>query len=394
LPLACDNRNRFVVSRHEADTSASKHQARVFLTVTEQAGGASLALSGEWNLARIGELDAALSAARLPPAPVVLDGSRLEALDTSAALALLLRLAAAGATIGRTVNLSPAHSRIIEAVRAQAGERAPSAPRAWGIVAGIGYAAVAFVRLVLAHVDFTGRAAAGIAALARHPGRWRWKETVAQLQHVCIEAIPVVALVSALIGMVLAYLFGLQAEKYGASIFVVDAVAIGSARELAPLLVAVIVAGRSGAAFTAQLGTMRLTEEIDALTTLGLSPLQVLVLPRVLALVGSLPLLVFVGDIAALAGAMAASGPLLGIAPAVFIERVHSQLALRHLFIGLAKGAVFGATIALIGTRAGMTVGRDARSIGVATTSTVVRCIVAVIVLDAFFAVWLQQVRL
>ena len=366
----------------------------MFLTLTEEAGAPSLALSGEWSLARIGELDAALSAARLPAAPLTLDGSRLKSLDTSAALALLLRLGAAGASIGRTVNLSPAHSRVIEAVRAQAGEPPAPPSRAWGVLANLGYAAVAFARAVRAHVDFAGRAAAGLAELARHPRRWRWKETLAQLQHVAIEAIPVVALVSALIGTVLAYLFGLQAEKYGASIFVVDAVAIGSARELAPLLVAVIVAGRSGAAFTAQLGTMRLTEEIDALSTLGLSPLQVLVLPRLLALVASLPLLVFVGDVAAMVGAMAASGPLLGISPPVFIERVHSQLALRHVFIGLAKGAVFGATIALIATRAGMTVGRDARSIGIATTSTVVRCIVAVIVLDALFAVWLQQVHL
>ncbi len=229
----------------------------MFLTVTEEDGRASLALSGDWSLGRIGELDAVLSAARLPAAPLTLDGSRLQTLDTSAALALLLRVAAAGASIGGWVNLKPAHLRIIETVEAQAGVRASIAPRAWGIVAGTGYAAVAFARFVLAHIDFAGRAAAGLAGLARDPGRWRWKETIAQLQHVCLEAIPVVALVSALIGTVLAYLFGLQAEKYGASIFVVDAVAIGSARELAPLLVAVIVAGRSGAAFTAQLGTMR-----------------------------------------------------------------------------------------------------------------------------------------
>jgi phospholipid/cholesterol/gamma-HCH transport system permease protein len=366
----------------------------MFLTLTEEEGRASLALTGEWNLARIGELDAALAAARLPPAALTLDGSRLQALDTSGALTLLVRLGAAGASIGRIVNLSPTHSRILETVRAQANARLPQAPQAWGLVTGLGYAGIAFARLARAHFNFAGRAAAALAEVAAHPGRLRWKELVAQLQHVCVEAIPVVALVSALIGTVLAYLFGLQAAKYGASIFVVDAVAIGSARELAPLLVAVIVAGRSGAAFTAQLGSMRLTEEIDALRTLGLSPMQVLVVPRLLALVATLPLLVFVGDVAALLGAMAASGPLLGLAPAVFLERVHSELALRHVFIGLAKGAVFGATVAIIGCRAGMTVARDARSIGIATTSTVVRCIVAVIVLDAFFAVWLQQVRL
>jgi phospholipid/cholesterol/gamma-HCH transport system permease protein len=364
----------------------------VLLTVTQDEGGANLALSGDWSLVRIRELDAALSAARLPAAPVTLDGAGLRSIDTSAALALLVRLGAAGASVGRTVNLKPGHSRIIDTVRAQVGAAPGDAARRRGIVGALGFAAVAFGRLLLAHVEFAGRTAAALAELAVHPGRARWKELLAQLQHVCIDAIPVIVLVTMLIGTVLAYLFGLQAEKYGASIFVVDAVAIGSARELAPLLVAVIVAGRSGAAFTAELGTMRLTEEIDALRTLGLSPMQVLVVPRVLALAASLPLLVFAGDVAALLGAMTASAPLLGIVPVVFIERVHSALGLRHVVIGLVKGAVFGATIAIIGCRAGMTVGRDARSIGIATTSTVVRCIVAVIVLDAAFAVWLQAI--
>ena len=366
----------------------------MLLAITQEDGGAKLALAGEWTLARIQEVDAALAAAPLPAAPVTLDGARLEVLDTTAALALLVRLADARASIGRTVNLKPAYGRILDTVRAQAGARTADRARPWGVIANLGYAAASVARLVHAHVDYAGRVAAAIAKLAAQPRRARWKEFVAQLQHVCLEAIPVVALVTALIGTVLAYLFGLQAEKYGASIFVVDAVAIGAARELAPLLAAVIVAGRSGAAFTAELGTMRLTEEIDALHTLGLSPMQLLVVPRVLALAASLPLLVFVADVAALLGAMAASGPLLGIVPAVFMERVHSQLALRHVLIGLAKGAAFGATIALIGCRAGMTVGRDARAIGAATTATVVRCIVAVIVLDAFFAVWLQLVRL
>jgi phospholipid/cholesterol/gamma-HCH transport system permease protein len=365
------------------------------LTVEHEAGSASLVLSGRWNLGRIRDIDEALKAARLPAAPVTLDGTRLEAVDTAAALALVLRLAAAGASIGRTVGLKRSHATIIEAVQAKAGSLQREPPRPYrGILGSIGYTAFQFGGLVHAHLEFAGRFAAALAELAAHPRRTRWKELAAQFQHVCIEAIPVVALVSLLIGMVLAYLFGLQAEKYGASIFVVDAVAIGTARELGPILVAVIVAGRSGAAFTAQLGTMRLTEEIDALSTLALSPMQVLVVPRVLALVVSLPLLVFIGDVAALGGAMAASAPLLDITPHVFIDRVHSALALKHVVVGLAKAAAFGAVIALIGCRAGMTVERDARSIGLSTTSTVVRCIVAVILLDALFAVWLQNLGL
>jgi phospholipid/cholesterol/gamma-HCH transport system permease protein len=362
----------------------------------DQAGGATfLAPSGRWTLARIEDIDAELARARLPAAPVTLDGARLETLDTAAALALVLRLAAAGSSIGRTVNLKPSHASVIETVRAQAGLQAPGdASRARATLGEIGFALVQLGHLVHTHLDFAGRVLAALAELLAHPRRTRWKELAAQLKHVGIEAIPVVALVSCLIGTVLTYLFGLQASRYGASIFVVDAVAIGTARELGPILTAVIVAGRSGAAFTAQIGTMRLTEEIDALETLALSPMQTLVVPRLLALLISLPLLVFVGDIAALAGATAAAGPLLDITPAVFIDRVHSQLLPRHVLVGLAKAAVFGWAIALIGCRAGMTVDRDARSIGISTTSTVVRCIVAVIVFDAFFAVWLQQVGL
>lgn len=354
--------------------------------------GAVLLLTGQWNLSRIAEIDAELGAAGLPSSPIRLDGSKLQALDTAAALALLVRLGQAGATIAGLIGVNRSHARVIEAVRARMDGDAP-APRRRGHrpLAALGLAAVKIGWALHCHLEFLGRCVAALGEVARHPARLRWKELAAQLQHVCIEAIPVVALVTFLIGMVLAYLFGMQAEKYGASIFVVDAVAIGASREIAPLLVAVIMAGRSGSAFTAQIGSMRLTEEIDALRTLGLSPMQVLVLPRVLASVFALPMLVFVGDVATLAGAMAISGPLLDISPLTFIGRVDSELAFRHVAVGLAKGAVFGAVIALIGCRAGMTVRRDARSIGMKTTSTVVQGIVWVILLDALFAVLLQE---
>ena len=170
----------------------------------------------------------------------------------------------------------------------------------------------------------------------------------------------------------------------------VDGVAIGSSREFAPIIVAIVVAGRSGAAFTAQLGSMRLTEEIDAITTLGLSAQQVLVLPRVLALMISLPLLVFVGDLMSIVGSILIAGPMLDISLSAYLERLREALDLKHVAIGLAKAPVFAAFIAVIGTRMGMTVGRDTRAVGIATTSTVVQSIVAVILLDAVFAVLLQ----
>jgi phospholipid/cholesterol/gamma-HCH transport system permease protein len=139
---------------------------------------------------------------------------------------------------------------------------------------------------------------------------------------------------------------------------------------------------------------MRLTEEIDAIRTLGLSPLQVLVVPRVLALMMTLPLLVFVGDVMSLLGAMAIAGPMLDIGPVAFMARLHESLDTRHVFIGLVKAPVFALSIAVIGTRMGMTVGRDTRAVGAATTSTVVQSIVAVILLDAAFAVVLQAMDL
>ena len=356
--------------------------------------GAVLLLTGQWNLSRIAEIDAELAAAALPAAPITLDGARLKALDTAAALALLMRIAAAGATIAGLSGVNRSHARVIEAVRARMDGDGPPARRHRGPLAALGYQATRLSWALHCHLDFLGQGTAALGELVRHPGRLRWKELAAQFQHVCLSAIPVVALVTFLIGMVLAYLFGMSAEKYGAGIFVVDVVAIGATREIAPLMVAVIVAGRSGSAFTAQIGTMRLTEEIDALRTIALSPFQVLVLPRLFAAIVALPLLVFVGDAAMLTGALTIADQLLDIEPITFFGRLQSNLAYRHVAVGLAKAAVFGAVIALIGCRAGMTVGRNARSLGLRTTGTVVQSIVWVILLDALFAVMLQKAGL
>ena len=353
---------------------------------------ATLFLSGVWHLPRIADIDAALAGAGLPALPLTVDGAALSTLDTAAALALLRRIAGAGASIERLAHFNASHVRVIEAVLGRLGDTAIEPPRRrHGVLAVLGMHVLEFRGLMKGHLDFFGRSAAALGDIALRPRALRLKELAAQFQHICIEAIPVVILVTFLIGVVLAYLFGLQAEKYGANIFVVDGVAIGMSRELSPIIVAVIVAGRSGAAFTAQLGTMLLTEEIDAIRTLGLSPMQVLVIPRFLALVIALPLLVFVGDVSGLAGAMTVANPLLDITPTTFIERVHSELRVEHVIVGLVKGAVFAAFIAIIGCRMGMTVSRDSRSIGINTTSTVVQSIVSVILLDAFFAILFQE---
>lgn len=367
----------------------------------EGADGSVVYLAGVWRLSRLAELDASLralgAAAGRLPAPVVLDGGGLREIDTASALLLWRSLEASGVAAGTvsTRGFGDAHARILELVRQRLPQvqGRPAAP-ARGLVAQVGAACAGLLGLLHGHLDYFGRVLSEFARVALRPARLRTKELFAQFSQVCVSAIPVVALVTFLIGLVVAYLLGLQAEQYGANIFVVDGVALGLAREFSPLIVAVIIAGRSGAAFTAQLGTMKLTEEIDAIRTLGLSAEQVLVVPRVLALVLSLPLLVFVGDVMGMLGAMVIAQQKLDIPPAAFVSRLHEALAPRHFVIGLAKAPVFALFIAVIGCRMGMAVSRDTRSIGMNTTSTVVQGIVAVILLDALFAVLLQALEL
>lgn len=365
--------------------------------VQTQAGVATLRLAGDWRLAQLAEIETALSGLALPPGTTV-DGSALTRIDSAAAQVLLRALQQAGCgLLGEAcawAGFDAAHARIVDQVRRHVAASAPPPrPPPRPALAQLGRQALALGSLLLGHLNFLGATAAACGELLLRPRQLRPRELTVQLEQTGLNAIPVVSLVTLLIGVVITYLLGLQAEKYGANIFVVDGVGIGATREFAPIIVAIIVAGRSGAAFTAQLGSMRLTEEIDAIRTLGLSAMQVLVVPRVLALMLTLPLLVFVGDVASLVGAMLVAGPMLGITPAAFLARLREALDISHVLVGLAKAPVFALAIAVIGTRMGMTVGRDTGAVGAATTSTVVQSIVAVILLDAGFALLMQALE-
>ena len=365
--------------------------------IEQQAEGGTcvLYLGGVWRLPNLRGIAEALRGVRVPgSAPVILDGSRLEALDTAAGFTLFRYLSSHGCTEATVTarGFDPAHRRLLALVH----ERMKSEPseahaRHLGLVHRIGHATVDLALLLRDHTRFLGRVAVELLGLLRRPGRFRVRETVSQFEDVGLDAIPIVALVTFLIGVVFAYLLGVQAQRYGANIFVVDGVGMAICRELSPMLAAILVAGRSGAAFTAQLGTMRVQEEVDAISTLGLAPIQVLVVPRLAAIMVALPLLAFVGDVAGIAGGMAVTAWQLDISPATFMDRLHATLPVSYLAVGLAKTPVFAAFIALIACRMGLSVARDARSVGINTTSTVVQGIVAVIVLDAIFAVVLQH---
>jgi phospholipid/cholesterol/gamma-HCH transport system permease protein len=368
-------------------------QAQRSCWIDEHDGEAVLHLAGAWRLAALRPLSTQLEGL-LRTGPAALDGSALQHIDTAGALLLFDALAAAGADCAELPlrGFQPHHQRVLEVVRGRLGDTVAAAPpAARALPARIGKGLADGGAFLLEHVEFLGRTLAAFAEALRRPSRLRVRELFAQLNQVGITAIPVVSLVMFLIGVVVAYLLGLQAAQYGANIFVVDGVALGMVREFSPLLVATVIAGRSGAAFTAQLGTMKLTEEIDAIRTLGLSPEQVLVVPRVIGLVIALPVLVFVGSVLGLAGAAVVCSLMLDITPTTFIDRLQDSLAARHYLIGLGKAPVFAMLIAVIGCSMGMTVSRDTRAIGIHTTSTVVQSIVAVILLDAFFAVLFQE---
>lgn len=240
-------------------------------------------------------------------------------------------------------------------------------------------------------LSFLGETGFLLLSVIFRPSLIRPKELVAHLQHSSINAIPIISLVTFLIGTVVAYLFVSQASRYGADLYIAEVVSIGMFREFSPIIVAVIMAGRSGSAYTAQIGTMKMNEEIDAIRVLGLSPFHVLVIPRLLALIISMPLLVFVGDLIGIGGGMVIAYNFLGLTPLTFLSRLHTDLCCRSLIIGLIKAPIFALFIATIGCKLGFSAEKNARSVGLSTTSSVVQSVVWVIILDALFAVILQR---
>lgn len=248
------------------------------------------------------------------------------------------------------------------------------------VLESLGYAATRGFEDVgfIAHAIFEG---------ALRPSVLMFRETVRQIDQAGIRAMPIVFLISFLMGLVMAYQGALQLEKFGATIFVVDLVAVSVLRELGVVLAAIMVAGRSGSAFAASLGVMNLNEETDALRVMGLNPNQVLVLPRILALLIALPLLTLLSDLAGLAGGMLLSTVVLDISPTQFIERVISGVDLQTFMVGLSKAPVFALLIGAVATLRGLQVQSSAEELGRLTTVAVVQSIFLIILADGVFTV-------
>jgi len=219
----------------------------------------------------------------------------------------------------------------------------------------------------------------------------RFKEIAFEINESAVKALGIVALTSFLIGLVVAYQSAYQLKIYGANIFIVDMLGISILRELAPLITAIVIAGRSGSAFTAQIGAMKITQELDAMKTMGFDPYIFLVLPRIIALMIALPILIFVADIMGMLGGMIVSSIDLGITTDLFMDRFREVVAVKHFYIGILKGPFFAFLIASIGIYRGLVVKDDTQSIGFNTTKSVVESIFAVIVCDALFSIALTN---
>ncbi len=219
----------------------------------------------------------------------------------------------------------------------------------------------------------------------------RFKEIFYEINESAIKALAIVALTSFLVGLVVAYQSAIQLKIYGANIFIVDMLGVSILRELAPLITAIVIAGRSGSAFTAQIGAMKITQELDAMKTMGFDPFAFLVLPRIIALMIAMPILIFVADMMGIFGGMIVSDINLHVPPSLFLDRLREVVDVKHFFIGIIKGPFFAFLIASIGIYRGLVVKDDTQSIGFNTTKSVVESIFAVIVCDALFSIALTN---
>ena len=349
-----------------------------------------LRFSGDLSLARIGDLPERL--AGIDGDVKAIDLSGVDRIDTIGAW-LIHRLA--HQHHAEIEGLDEGGRHLLEQV-AEADQPVRMRPQGMAslrrVLGEIGTATVTAGQTAIGLLGFLGSTFVTLWNVIRHPSRFRFNATVQQLEVVGVSALGIIGLMSFLIGIVIAQQGAVQLRQFGAESFTINLVGRITMRELGVLMTAIMVAGRSGSAFAAQLGTMQLTEEIDAMRTIGVSPMEALVLPRTLAAVVLMPLLGFYSAIVAIIGGGLLCWLSLDIPPVAYVSRIRDVVPITDVFVGLVKAPVFGMIIAVAGCYQGMQVKGDAEQVGLRTTAAVVQAIFMVIVLDAFFAVFFEQI--
>jgi phospholipid/cholesterol/gamma-HCH transport system permease protein len=346
--------------------------------------------SGRLTLARIGDIPKRLEALTSPPSRV--DLSQIERIDTVGAWVVRKLALEHDADI---IGASPDALHLIEQV-GQAGSgvqvRPHVLPPLSRVLSEIGTAVVEAGRTLVGLTSFLGTIILSTFDVIRHPSRFRANAVIQRFELVGINALAIVGLMSFLIGLVIAQQGAAQLAEFGAQNLTVNLVGRITTRELGILMTAIMVAGRSGSAFAAQIGTMKLTEEIDAMRTIGVSPIEALVLPRFFAAVIMMPLIGFFASIMSIIGGGLFCWASLHLAPGAYVEALRDAILMTDMYVGMIKAPVFGAIIAITGCYQGMQVEGNAEQVGLRTTAAVVQAIFLVIVIDAFFAVFFQAV--
>ncbi len=369
-----------------------------FLHISQTTDSVVANVFGDWVVTHAKDIDRLLRAARLPEVTsLTIDTSGLGRLDTAGAW-LLHRWRSQLDERGVRTSLDGVNAEHESMLRQVAYDYTPCeiAPPARNallrLVERIGEAVAEAFGDAIGFVNFLGHLVSVLGRLCLHPHRFRLTSLVVHMEKAGFDALPIAGLISFLIGVVLAYQAAVQLTELGATIYIVDLVAIGVLRELAVLLTAIIVAGRSGSAFTAEIGSMKLNEEVDAMRVLGMDPMEVLVTPRVLALIITLPVLTFFADAMGLLGGVLMAWVSVDIGPGVFLERLPEAVSLGSFWVGIVKAPVFALLIGLVGCYEGMLVKGSAESVGRHTTRSMVESIFLVIVADALFSIFFSLI--
>ena len=347
-------------------------------------------LGGDWTLSSA--LEVAEQLRTLPDAVDQLDATGIDRIDSAGVLQLMRFAKRRGMELS-DIAFRTDHQALVSTIEDVADDRPPR-KRDYGVLAALsrlGQRVHENGQEIVALLSFTGENLVKLVRMVKEPRRFRPTATVAHMEAVGLDAVPLVILLSYMVGAVIAFLGSTVLRDFGAEIYVVELVSIAFLREFAVLMTAIVLAGRTASAFTAQIGAMKSREEIDAIRTLGLDPIDLLVIPRLLALLVMLPLLTFISMMAGLAGGVTVGAFDLDIPPQMYIARMHDTIEVRHFLVGLSKAPVFALVIGLIGCLEGLRVEGTAQSVGERTTSSVVQAISLVIMIDALAALWIMH---
>jgi phospholipid/cholesterol/gamma-HCH transport system permease protein len=377
--------------RSHADTARARQPGAVLEPGPPEGNVAVLRLSGRLDIHSVAPLwQYALAAlAGRPSLPVTIDAAGVAYCD-GAGVALLVNLLRQQRRAGAEVNLRnlPEQcARLLQQFEPRhfGPSRAPVAESV-GLTEEIGHAAADFLRQVYERIAFVGESVAAMAATAAHPLRLRWNDILLVFRRVGADAVPIVVLIGFLMGVILAFQSAIAMRQFGAEIYVANLVALSMLRELGPLMTAIILAGRSGSAFAAEIGTMKVNEEIDALVTMGLDPVRFLVVPRLLAGFLLCPLLTLMADLVGLLGGAFVMSSF-GVPLVTYFQQVESAATHGDLIGGVAKAFAFGLLVAGVGCLQGLRTGQGPSAVGVSTTRAVVGGIVLIVAADGVFAV-------